>query len=63
MSPASQYRHLAAGFRARASSDKSSELKAEWDRLADCYERLAEQADWNARTDTTYEPILRGSIQ
>jgi hypothetical protein len=62
VSPASEYRSLAAALRARAHSEESSELKAEWDRLADCYERLAEQADRNARTDTTYEPILRASV-
>jgi hypothetical protein len=59
MSPASEYRILAHKLRAHARNEKGSDLKAEWDHLADCYERLAEQADRNERTDTTYEPILR----
>jgi hypothetical protein len=33
-------------------------LGAEWNYLADCYERLAEQADRNERTEITHEPIL-----
>jgi hypothetical protein len=62
MSPASEYRSLAAELRARAHREESSELKAAWDHLANCYERLAEQADQSARIDTTYEPILRSSV-
>jgi hypothetical protein len=36
-------------------------LGAEWNCLADCYERLAEQADRSERTEITYEPMLRNS--
>ncbi len=59
MSSANWYKRLAAELHVRARNEESSNLKAEWDHLADCYERLAEQAEWNERTDATYEPILR----
>ncbi len=59
MSSADWYKRLAAELHARARNEKSANLKGEWDHLADCYERLAEQAERNERTDTTYEPILR----
>jgi hypothetical protein len=36
----------------------SSALRTEWEHLAQCYVRLAVQADENSRTDVTYEPIL-----
>jgi hypothetical protein len=61
MTPAEQYRILAAGLRARARTVDSAALAAEWEHLADCYIRLAEQADRNERLDVTYEPILRPS--
>lgn len=61
MTPSAQYRALAANLRARARSADSEEIAAEWEHLADCYVRLAEQADQNGRLDVTYEPILRPS--
>jgi hypothetical protein len=59
MTPAEQYRTLAAQLRARAQKEESRQIRAEWEHLARCYVRLAEQADRNGQTDVTYEPILR----
>jgi hypothetical protein len=59
MSPAQQYRKLAAELRAKARQENDRAVKAEWDHLAQCYLRLAEQAEKN--TNVTYEPILRPS--
>jgi hypothetical protein len=58
MTPAEQYRALAAKMRANLlMMDRSSH--AEWEHLAVCYDRLAKQAERNERFDLTYEPILR----
>lgn len=59
MTPSEQYRNLANHLRAKARGDEASELKVEWEHLAECYLRLAEQAEQNGRADDTYEPILR----
>lgn len=59
MTPAEEYRNLAANLHARASKEASPLTKVEWDYLAHCYELLAEQAEKSRRTDRTYEPILR----
>jgi len=61
MSPAQQYRRLAAELRAKARQETDGAAKAEWNHLAWCYLRLAEQAEKNSRNDVTYEPILRPS--
>ena len=58
MSRARWYMSLAADLRGRARNEESPMLGAEWNYLADCYERLAEQADRNERTEITHEPIL-----
>jgi len=61
MSPGKQYRTLAAALRARVQTADNANLAAEWEHLACCYDRLAEQADKNERydvTDLTYDPIL-----
>lgn len=62
MTPATHYRTLAARLRTRAKIEESPQLRAEWDHLAKCYIRLAEQADRNAQTDVSYEPLLRGGF-
>jgi hypothetical protein len=62
MTPAVHYRTLAARLRARAQNEESAHLRAEWEHLAHCYVRLAEQADRNCQTDVTYEPILRNGL-
>lgn len=59
MSPAQQYRKLAAELQAKARQENDGSVKAEWNHLAQCYLRLAEQAEKNSRFDVTYEPILR----
>ncbi len=61
MTPATEYRSLAADLLARARKEKNLLVRAEWVQLARCYELLAEQAEKNSRTERTYEPILRAS--
>jgi len=58
VTPAEQYRALAAKLRARARTAENVGLAVEWNHLAECYIRLAEQADKNSSLDVTYEPIL-----
>ncbi len=60
MTLADEYRHLAADLRARASKEASPFMKTEWNYLAYCYDRLAEQAEKNHRTNRAYEPLLHG---
>jgi hypothetical protein len=60
MTPADQYRHLAAELHARASNEPRADLKAEWNHLAHCYEVLAQHADKNGRIHVGQEPILSG---
>jgi hypothetical protein len=55
MSPADRYRALAAHLRSRATQEQSLMLRTQWANLAQCYVRLAEQADQNSRTDIVYE--------
>lgn len=55
MSPADRYRALAAHLRTRAAGEQSLMLKTQWTNLAQCYVRLAEQADQNSRADIVYE--------
>jgi len=55
MNPADRYRSLAAHLRARAVAEPSPILRAQWAHLAECYVRLAEQADQNSRADIVYE--------
>jgi len=58
MSPAQQYQKFAAELRAKARKEKYASLQAEWANLAQCYLRLAEQAEKNSHNDVTYEPSL-----
>jgi hypothetical protein len=55
VSPADQYRALAARFRAHARTTESARLATEWEHLARCYVRLAEQAERNLDLDIVYE--------
>jgi hypothetical protein len=55
MTPADRYRALAAQLRSRASHEPSRVLQLQWAKLAQCYLRLAEQADENSRADIVYE--------
>lgn len=55
MSPSDRYRALAAHLRTRAAQEQSAMLRTQWAKLAQCYVRLAGQADQNSRTDIVYE--------
>ena len=55
MSPADRYRALAAHLRTRAAQEQSAMLRAQWAKLAQCYVRLAGQADQNSHADIVYE--------
>ena len=55
MSPADRYRALAAHLRSRAMQEQTPQLRTQWANLAQCYVRLAEQADQNNRADIVYE--------
>ena len=55
MSPADRYRALAAHLRTRAAREPSPMLRAQWANLAQCYVRLAGQADQNSRANIVYE--------
>jgi hypothetical protein len=61
MTPADEYRNLAADSRAGADKEERPHIRAQWDHLAHCYERLADQAERNHRTARTHEPILHSS--
>ena len=56
MSPAEQYRMMAAEFRAQALAQTNSSTATDFEHLAKCYLRLAEQAERNNTTDVVYEP-------
>ena len=55
MTPAEQYRALAARFRACARTAGRARLSSEWEHLSRCYVRLAEQAERNLSLDLVYE--------
>ena len=54
-----QYRVLAARFRAHSRLSDNPRLSAEWDHLARCYVRLAQQAEQNQLLDISYETPAR----
>ena len=60
MIPADNYRAQAAKFHAQARREKSLDVRKQLDSMADCYIRLAIQADRNQRTDVIYEPPVHG---
>ncbi len=55
MTPAEQYRALAAKLKAKAGSEANEALASEWMQLARGYLRLAEQADLNTQADIWIE--------
>ncbi len=55
MTPAEQYRILAAKLKAKAGSEANEGLASEWRQLAQGYLRLAEQADQNRLSDIWIE--------
>ncbi len=64
MSSTEHYRAIAAELEAKANAEPTSQLAAEWQHLARCYLRLAEQADQNSFQDFCFEyaskPPLKG---
>ena len=64
MVPGDQYRVKAAEMAAIARAEADPFQKAEYERLALSYVRLADQADRNAQTDLTYEtPMFRSGAE
>jgi hypothetical protein len=55
MTPAQYYRTIAAELRAMAACTQSGMRAAQWEHLARCYLRLAEQADKNGLLDLGLE--------
>lgn len=55
MTSADSYRKFAAELKAKAAREPSVSLAAEWEHLARCYLRLAEQADSNSIQDVWIE--------
>lgn len=55
MSTAESYRKIAAELRAKAANEPNATLASEWNHLARCYLRLAEQADDNSFQDLWLE--------
>ena len=55
MTPADQYRLLAAELEARVRNERDPRLRSEWTHMALAYLRLAEQADRNRATDIVFE--------
>ena len=64
MSPAEQYRRLAAELKSKAAAECNVDVAAELNALARSYLRLAEQAEQNGQTDLWLElgakPALEG---
>ena len=55
MTPADQYRAMAADLAARARGETDPFGKTEYIKLSQAYLRLAEQAERNSKTDIVYE--------
>jgi len=60
MTPAEQYRALAAKLDAKARAETDPQIRAEWHHLAMNYLRLAKQAERNQASDAAHQPLLRG---
>jgi hypothetical protein len=59
MTRAEEYRHLAETVRFRARQEESPNLRAEWEHLAETYDRLAEQTDSSEPLDPASDPVFR----
>ena len=59
VTPSEQYRAMAARFRAHSRLSDNVRLSAEWEHLARCYVRLAQQAEHNQTLDIAYETPAR----
>ena len=62
MTSAQDYRKLATQLRVHARHSDNPRLRTEWEHLAKCYVRLADQADQNSRLDASYEPPMGRSF-
>lgn len=64
MTPADSYRKMAAELQAKAANETNAGFASEWEHLALCYLRLAQQADQNDTLDLAVEvgpsPTLKG---
>ena len=60
MTPAEQYRSLAAKLDAKAKVEADPQIRAEWNHLAMNYLRLAIQAERNKAGGAAHQPLLRG---
>ena len=58
MTRAEEYRQLAKKVRAQAAGEESPIVRAEWENLAECYVRLAEQTDASDQLDPLNDPIV-----
>jgi hypothetical protein len=56
MKPGDEYCAKALEFLAKAETESSPLMRAEFENLGAAYLRLAEQAERNAKVDVTYEP-------
>ncbi len=55
MSTVEQYRKRAAELRAKAAQAATQQVALQWENLAKCYTRLAEQAEANSSQDLWFE--------
>jgi hypothetical protein len=62
MARAEEYKHLAETVRARARMAESQILQIEWENLAECYIRIAEQTEENEPLDPVRDPIIGDPI-
>jgi hypothetical protein len=62
MNSADNYRAQAAKLRAQARNEKSLDVREQLESMANCYIRLAMQADRNQQTDVIYEPPVHRVI-
>ena len=63
MSTSDRYRALAAHLRTRAAQERSAMLRTQWAKLAQCYMRLAGQADRNSRAVYEFDrSVRRGDV-
>ena len=61
MGPGDQYRVRALELRAMARCENNPGMRAEFEKLARAYMRLAEQAERNCQLDLTYETPIKKS--
>ncbi len=55
MTSANHYRRIAAELRSKAAQAPTQQVSLQWENLAKCYARLAEQAEQNSFQDLWFE--------